>query len=81
MSSDVRARREPLVAVAEAAEFLGVRPATVYLWAELGRIPSYKIGALRRFRLSELASHLERHRDGPPVKHEEKPRSRTRRTP
>jgi excisionase family DNA binding protein len=81
MSSDARARREPLVAVAEAAEFLGVRRATAYLWAELGRIPSYKIGALRRFSLSELASHLERYRDGPPVKHEEKSGSRTHRTP
>lgn len=65
-------RREPLVAVGEAAEFLGVRPTTVYLWAELGRIPSYKIGALRRFRLSELASYLERFQDGPSPRAAEK---------
>ena len=51
-------RLEPLVTVAEAATFLGVQVGTVYLWAETERIPSYKIGALRRFRLSELEQHL-----------------------
>jgi excisionase family DNA binding protein len=66
---------EPLVSVREAAEYLGVRPATVYLWAELERIPSYKLGALRRFRLSELASHVERFRRGPPLGNDERSRS------
>ncbi|MGH2656810.1 MAG: helix-turn-helix domain-containing protein [Actinomycetota bacterium] len=55
---------EPLVTVEEAAAFLGVRLGTVYLWAEMGRIPSYKIGALRRFRLSDLEAHLYAHREG-----------------
>lgn len=72
---------EPLVTVEDAASFLGVRQSTVYLWAEIGRIPSYKIGALRRFRLSELASQLERHREGPPPSHEEKSWPRARRAP
>jgi excisionase family DNA binding protein len=56
---------EPLVGVQEAAAFLGVRPGTVYLWAETSRIPSYKVGARRRFRLSELDAHLRAHREGP----------------
>lgn len=56
---------EPLVTVSEAAAALGVRPGTVYLWAELGDIPSYKIGTLRRFRLSELAAYVEARREGP----------------
>lgn len=50
--------------VEEAASFLGVKPGTVYLWAETGRIPSYKIGSLRRFRLSGLEEHLWAHRQG-----------------
>ncbi len=54
---------ESLLNVEEAATFLGVRPGTVYLWAETGRIPSYKIGNLRRFRLSELEAHLQAHRE------------------
>jgi excisionase family DNA binding protein len=62
---DLPDRPEPLVSVEEAAAFLGVRPGTVYLWAETGRIPSYKIGARRRFRLSELDAHLRAYREGP----------------
>src|SRR2546426_4650786 len=55
---------DPLVTVEEAAAFLGVQPGTVYLWAETGRIPSYKVGTLRRFRLSELEAHLLANRHG-----------------
>jgi excisionase family DNA binding protein len=51
--------------VDEAAAFLCVQPGTVYLWSETGRIPSYKIGALRRFRRSDLEAHLESLREGP----------------
>ena len=63
---DRRASLEPLVAVEEAAAFLGVQTGTVYLWAETGRIPSYKIGVLRRFRVSDLEAHLQACRSGPP---------------
>ena len=51
--------------VEEAAAFLGVQVGTIYLWAEWERIPSYKIGNLRRFRLSELETHLHAFREGP----------------
>jgi excisionase family DNA binding protein len=57
---------EPLVTVAEAAAFLGVRVGTVYLWAETQRIPSFKIGNLLRFRLSELEAHVRARRAGLP---------------
>ena len=59
-------RVEPLVTVEEAAAFLGVQVGTVYLWAECERIPSYKIGNLRRFRLSELEAYVRGQRAGPP---------------
>jgi excisionase family DNA binding protein len=74
--SEPTRRLEPLVTVEEAAALLGVQQGTVYLWAETGRIPSYKIGALRRFRLSDLEDHLRAHRqghDGQPVAHSEGP--------
>lgn len=54
-----------MVTVEEAASFLGIQPGTAYLWAETGRIPSYKVGALRRFRLSDLERHLQSGREGP----------------
>jgi excisionase family DNA binding protein len=56
---------EPLVTVEEAAAFLGVQVGTIYLWAECERIPSYKVGNLRRFRLSELDAHIKARRTGP----------------
>jgi excisionase family DNA binding protein len=57
---------EALVTVDEAAAFLRVQVGTVYLWAETERIPSYKIGNLRRFRLSDLEAHVRAQREGPP---------------
>lgn len=54
-----------LLTVKEAAAILGVKPGTVYLWAERGELPSYKIGALRRFRLADLDRYLEARREGP----------------
>jgi excisionase family DNA binding protein len=60
-----RAAPESLLTVGQAAAFLGLRPGTVYLWAETGRISSYKVGTRRRFRLSELEAHLKAHREGP----------------
>ena len=36
-----------------------------YRKAELGEIPSYKIGKYRRFKLSEVQAWLESHREGP----------------
>ncbi len=45
---------EPFVNIRQAAEFLGVRISWLYEQVRLGKIPSYKIGAFRRFKLSEL---------------------------
>jgi excisionase family DNA binding protein len=83
--SPERATPEPLVSVEEAAAFLGVSTRTGYLWAEHGRIPSYRVGALRRFRLSELDAHIQGHREGPGRRAAVSPRSqnlafRTRRS-
>lgn len=55
---------EPFVDVQIAARFLGVKPSWLYdqIRAKTS-LPSYKLGALRRFRLSELARWVEARRD------------------
>jgi len=45
---------EPFVDVKVAARFLGVKASWLYDQVRVNKVPSYKLGALRRFRLSEL---------------------------
>ncbi len=45
---------EPFVGIEEASRFLGVKISWLYEAVRLNRVPSYKIGSFRRFRLSEL---------------------------
>jgi excisionase family DNA binding protein len=45
---------EPFISVAEGAALLAVPENTLYKLALARRVPSYKIGKLRRFRRSEL---------------------------
>ncbi len=45
---------EPFVDVEAAAAFLGVKVSYLYEKVRLGKVPSYKVGAFRRFKLSEL---------------------------
>jgi excisionase family DNA binding protein len=53
---------EPLVSVKRAAELLGMQPAHVYRLASTRRLPSYRLGALRRFRESEILEFIEKNR-------------------
>ncbi len=45
---------EPFVGIEEAAKFLAVKVSYLYEQCRLGKVPSYKVGAFRRFKLSEL---------------------------
>ncbi len=45
---------EPFVGIEEASRFLSVKVSWTYEQVRLGRLPSYRIGKFRRFRLSEL---------------------------
>jgi len=45
---------EAYVPIEVAAEFLSVKVSHLYALVRTGKIPSTKVGALRRFRLSEL---------------------------
>lgn len=56
------AEQEPFISVAEGAALLAVPENTLYKMAISRRVPSYKIGKLRRFRRSELIAFGTAHR-------------------
>jgi excisionase family DNA binding protein len=41
-----------------AAEILGIKEGTIYLWSEQGRLPSFKVGRCRRFDPDEILEWL-----------------------
>lgn len=51
---------DPLLTVAEVAEYLRVKPRTVYQWVWRRRIPFLKAGATVRFRRAEIDEWLAR---------------------
>ncbi|MBW1853315.1 MAG: helix-turn-helix domain-containing protein [Deltaproteobacteria bacterium] len=46
----------------EAGERYGISKWTLYLWASQGKLPSYKIGKLRRFSIADLDEFFEKFR-------------------
>ncbi len=50
---------EKLVTVKEVSELLAVSSKTIYQWAELRHIPSYKVNGCLRFRINEVLSYVE----------------------
>ena len=50
------------LSASQAGERYGISKWTLYLWASQGKLPSYKIGKLRRFSLSELDEFFERYK-------------------
>jgi excisionase family DNA binding protein len=55
---------EAFVKIEQAADFLGVRVSWVYEQVRLGKLPSYKVGVFRRFRLSELDAWARENQNG-----------------
>lgn len=56
---------EPLMADAEAAQFLGgLHPKTVQRMARRGELPAYRVGKYWRYRASELTAWLVLHSTG-----------------
>jgi excisionase family DNA binding protein len=43
-----------LIGVKEVSEILGAKPSTIYQWAEMGQIPSFKLNGLLRFSEEEI---------------------------
>ena len=54
-----------LMTLPEVAQYLGLAERTIYLWAQLGRLPAFKLGSAWRFRKSEVDGWLETQRTGP----------------
>jgi len=44
--------------VKEVSALIGAKTTTIYQWAELGQIPSYKLNGLLRFEKSEILEWL-----------------------
>jgi len=51
--------RSGLLSSSEVADWLGIAPRTVCLWAELQEIPAFKLGHQWRFRESDLLMWLQ----------------------
>lgn len=49
----------PFMSVQEAADFLRIRPSTIYLWVSENKIPHSKIGSRLIFKREELESFVE----------------------
>jgi excisionase family DNA binding protein len=56
---------ERLVTARELGAQLGFSAGTIVDWAEVGKIPSFKVGGRLRFRPSEVEAWLEERRQGP----------------
>ncbi|MBD0328121.1 MAG: helix-turn-helix domain-containing protein [Pyrinomonadaceae bacterium] len=52
---------EELLAVAEVAAYLNLRPVTVYRWCREGRLPCIKLGTVWRIRRTALDAFLRQH--------------------
>jgi len=52
--------RDQLLTVEQAAAYLACSPATVWKWIRLKRLPSVKVGRLRRIRMSALEAFIKR---------------------
>lgn len=46
--------------IRQLSQWLNIKTATAYKMAEAGTIPSYKLGKLRRFKVSEIRDFMER---------------------
>ncbi len=53
---------ESLWTVEETAAYLGCSPKTVYGWAASGKIPSFKLGGLVRFKREDINAWIEQNR-------------------
>ncbi len=51
----------------DVASYLAMGERTIYVWAQQGLIPAFKLGATWRFRRSEIEAWLESQRSGPVV--------------
>jgi len=51
--------REKLLTIKDIAKYLKLNEATVYLWAQEGKLPAIKIGRFWRFKKEDIDKWLE----------------------
>ena len=56
-----------LMGPAEVAKYLGMTERTIYMWAQQGKLPAFKVGSVWRFRKADVDRWLESTRSGPEV--------------
>ena len=56
-----------LMTLPDVARYLAMKERTIYVWAQEGRLPAFKLGVSWRFRRSEIDAWLETRRTGPKV--------------
>lgn len=59
---------DQLLTLKDVAQYLQVAERTVYLWAQNGQIPSFKLGNVWRFKQADLARWIEESRAATPRK-------------
>ena len=52
------AEKKELLTIKEVAEMLGMKPTTIYVWAQSGKLPAIKMGRTWRFRRSSIEAWL-----------------------
>lgn len=55
---------EQLLDARRVAALLSCSRQQVYVWAERGELPSFKVGSLRRFALEDIQLWLDKRREG-----------------
>jgi excisionase family DNA binding protein len=58
----VQPNLEPLMTPAEVCALLRIRLSTLYAWTRRGKLPHIKVGALLRFKRSDILARLEARR-------------------
>ena len=54
-----------MMTLPEVAQYLGLAQRTIYLWAQQGKLPAFKLGSAWRFRRLDVDGWLETQRTGP----------------
>ena len=62
-------KTENLMTLQDLSEYLQIAERTVYLWAQQGKIPGFKLGSVWRFRKEEIDLWLEERKNDTPRSH------------
>lgn len=64
---------EKLMTLQEVADYLQIKERTIYQWAQLGKIPGFKLGNIWRFKREDIDTWIEEQKQNTPRKKKETP--------